>query len=89
MGLPCIGLRSSPPDVLSSAEEVIQDGVGGFCVSTEAELCARIDLLARDASLRRRMGDAALRRARASYTTDQYVARLKTTIDDLMGTAEG
>jgi glycosyltransferase involved in cell wall biosynthesis len=76
MKLPCIGLRSSPPDVLSAAEDVIDDGETGFCVSSEEELAARITLLLTDTQLRHRMGEAGLERARRRYSCETYVAAM-------------
>ena len=31
-GIPCIGLRSNPPDIITATEEIIETGVNGFAV---------------------------------------------------------
>ena len=71
-GLPCIGLRNNPPQVLSTAQDVIVDGTG-YCVSSETELVERLTQLVRDPALCRRMGQAAQARARAEFSTGHYV----------------
>jgi glycosyltransferase involved in cell wall biosynthesis len=73
MGLPCIGLHNDPPRSMTSASEVIGDGIGGFCVSNEGELAGRLTVLFDSPDLRRRMGAAGAARARQSYTCDHYV----------------
>jgi glycosyltransferase involved in cell wall biosynthesis len=76
MGLPCIGLRNDPPRVLSSAVDVIPEGVAGYCVSTVEELRDRLDLLAADPALRRRLGEQAHALATAEYSVERYCAFL-------------
>jgi glycosyltransferase involved in cell wall biosynthesis len=73
MGLPCIGLRNRPPEVLSSAEDVISEGSAGYCVDSVAELRDRIDMLARDPATARAMGEFAHHRARTMYSTERYL----------------
>jgi glycosyltransferase involved in cell wall biosynthesis len=73
MGLPCIGLRYDPPRVLSSAMDVIPEGVAGFCASNEEDLRDRIEQLAQDAPLRKALGEQAYRHATTRYTIDQYM----------------
>jgi glycosyltransferase involved in cell wall biosynthesis len=73
MGLPCIGLRNRPPDVLSSAEDVIPEGRAGYCVDNVDELRERIDQLARSPETVRALGAFAHRLATTEYTTDRYV----------------
>lgn len=72
-GLPCIGLRNDPPNVLSSAEEVIPEGVAGYCVSSLEELSERLERLADDDALRTRMGEAGYRLATTEYSVQSYV----------------
>jgi glycosyltransferase involved in cell wall biosynthesis len=72
MGLPCIGMRYDPPQVLSSASDVIVDGETGYCVSTLEELTGRFDLLIQNEDLRRKMGRNARQVACSRYSCDQY-----------------
>ena len=76
MGLPCIGLKYRPPDVISAAAEVVLDGEVGFCVGSDEELRERIEMLAADRALCRKLGDRARQIALARYTPDQYVSLL-------------
>ena len=73
MGLPCIGLRNSPPTVLSSAEDVLVHGTTGFCVDDEEDLVRRLTELFSDQDLRRRMGEAGRQRATSLYSCQAYV----------------
>lgn len=84
MGLPCIGLRYRPPEVLSAASEIIGEGEFGFCVDTDEELRARIDMLAANPAQCRTLGERARSVARARFTPDGYVGRLR----DLVGGKE-
>jgi len=72
LGLPCIGSKNAPPDVLSAAEDVIEEGRTGFCVRSEDELADRLKLLMTDEELRRAMGEAGGERARALYSCEAY-----------------
>lgn len=72
LGLPCIGRRNDPPRVLSSATEVIPEGVAGYCISSDDELRARIDALATDPALRRRLGEQAFELAVREYSVQRY-----------------
>ncbi len=78
MGLPCIGLRNRPPDVLSSAEDVIPEGKAGYCVDRVEELTARIDELARSPEKVSALGAFAHHLATNEYTTERYVESLAT-----------
>jgi glycosyltransferase involved in cell wall biosynthesis len=83
MGLPCIGLRNRPPNVLSSAEDVIPEGKAGYCVDGVEELRERVDTLARSPALVRELGAFAYELATTEYTTERYVdclASLDTTL---------
>ena len=73
MGLACIGLRNRPPDVLSSAEDVIPEGKAGYCVDGVEELRDRIDQLARSPETLRQLSAFAHQLATTEYTTDRYV----------------
>jgi glycosyltransferase involved in cell wall biosynthesis len=85
MGLPCIGLRYAPPDVLSSAREVIGAGDGGLLVGDEHEFVRALELLAGDRALRRTMGQRAKSIALRRYTGDSYAAFLEQLVSDVLG----
>ena len=72
MGLPCIGMRHHPPDILSSAEDVIPEGLAGYCISELDELVERLDKLTVDTALRRELGENAFQHARKNYTIERY-----------------
>jgi glycosyltransferase involved in cell wall biosynthesis len=80
MGLPCIGLRYRPPEVLSAASEIIGEGEFGFCVDTDEELRATIEMLAANPARCRTLGERASSVAHARFTPDQYVDRLRTLV---------
>ena len=84
MGLPCIGLRYSPPEHLSSAEEVVESGISGVVVSTETEFQMILKDLCSDVAKRTAMGEAAKLRARAFFSVDAYAQFLETVIEDKM-----
>jgi glycosyltransferase involved in cell wall biosynthesis len=88
MGLPCIGRRYRPPHVISSASDVIPDSAG-FVIADEHELAAKIDLLAGDRSLCRKMGAAARRHSQENYTTAAYFDRIKRITESRFGILQG
>ena len=75
MGLPCIGARYNPPEVLSAASEVIRDDIG-FCVGDDAELAQCIASLADDPSRCAELGKRARAVALDRFTPDRYVQTL-------------
>ena len=77
MGLPCIGRRYSPPEVLSAASEVIREGEFGFCVSDDDELARCIEKLAADPEQCREMGARARAVALRRFTPQRYIDRLR------------
>lgn len=72
MGLPCVGLRYAPPERLSSAADVIGDGVGGLIVDDVAGLQRALTTLALDGKLRHRLGEGAAHRARTLFSEQAY-----------------
>lgn len=82
MGLPCIGRRNNPPMVLSSASDVIPEGIAGFCIDSAEELRDRLDLLSCDEALRTKMGAAAYQIATTEYTPARYVNAMRTIAAD-------
>jgi glycosyltransferase involved in cell wall biosynthesis len=87
MGLPCIGLRNRPPEVLSSAADVIPEGSAGYCVDTVAQLRDRIDALCRDPAKAAAMGESAYHLASTTYTTERYVDCLASVCGTRFGSA--
>lgn len=85
MGLPCIGWRYQPPEILSCAEDVIADGVTGYCVSSFEELVSRCQQLAADADLRREMGARGREKAQQDYSTESYVKKFKKLVAERFG----
>ena len=85
MGLPCIGLRYRPPEVLSAASEILGEGEFGFCVDTDEELRATIEKLAANPQRCRMLGERARSVASARFTPDQYVQRLRGLLDGEKG----
>jgi glycosyltransferase involved in cell wall biosynthesis len=68
---PCIGTA------IGGTSEVITDGITGFLVPVAApqEIARCLKLLYADRQLARRMGAAALKRAREEFTSDRMVSR--------------
>ena len=79
-GLPCIGSKHSPPAIISSAEDVIQDGVTGFVIGSTEELREKLRLLLFDPALCERMGQAARCHALAEFSLERYVSTLRNLI---------
>lgn len=89
MGLPCIGLRNDPPRVLSSAQDVVPEGEAGFCVASIDELHDRLERLAADPEMRRRLGAFGSALARREYSTDRYIDVLRGIMRDRFQLATG
>ncbi len=87
MGLACIGRRYRPPQVISSAGDVIP-ATAGFQVDDPAEIARYLDLLAQDRDLCRAMGRAARNHADAHYTTAAYFDRIKSFAETRCGLSE-
>lgn len=81
-GLPCIGLRNNPPEVLSSAIDVMEEGKSGYCVSSQQELVEKLLLLIHDDSIRKKMGGHALMQARKRFTWTNYVDKFLSILDE-------
>ena len=76
-GLPVVSSRAG------ANAEVIREGETGFLASSPAEWAARIALLAQDAGLRQRMGEAGRRLVEADYSILPVFDRLRSVIDGL------
>lgn len=76
-GLPVVSSKAG------ANAEVLDEGVSGFLVSTPQEWAERIALLARDADLRRRMGEAGRRRVETDYSVEAAFGRLRAAVEAL------
>ena len=59
---------------------LVRDGQNGMIATGRAEWAAKLDLLIRDAALRARLADAALKMVRAEYSLDACFAQLRRAI---------
>jgi glycosyltransferase involved in cell wall biosynthesis len=80
-GLPCIGLRHSPPESISAAQEVISHGLNGFLVENRHELKSRLLELHENPELRAKMGHHSLSSAKANYSAERYASDLLSRLD--------
>ncbi len=72
-GVPCIGLRADYPRIVLPTEEIVEDGVTGFCVGNDVEgLRLALDRILGDLVLRKRMGEAARRRCMEQYSWQRH-----------------
>ncbi len=76
-GLPVVSSKTG------ANAEAIREGEDGYRVSSPGEWAARIETLAGDADLRRRMGEAGRRRVAADYSIEPVFARLRPLIEGL------
>lgn len=79
-------MASGLPVVSSMAganAETIREGENGFLVSSPEEWAVRIEMLARDAGLRQRLGEAGRRRVAADYSVEPVFERLRSVINGL------
>jgi glycosyltransferase involved in cell wall biosynthesis len=88
MGLACIGRRYRPPQVISSAADVIP-AMAGFQVDNASEIAGYLDRLAQNPDLCRAMGRAAKEYAAAHYTTAAYFDRIKSFGETRYGLSRG
>mgnify|MGYP001184973652 CR=1 FL=1 len=76
-GLPVVSSKAG------ANAEVIVEGETGYLVSTVAEWTERIAQLARDAELRRRLGEAGRRLVATDYSVEPVFGRLRSVIEGL------
>jgi glycosyltransferase involved in cell wall biosynthesis len=72
-GVPSVARRHRPPHVISACGELIQDGVTGHIVDTEAEMAAAVAGVLRDPQRRRAMAEAARHSAVERFAVDRHV----------------
>jgi glycosyltransferase involved in cell wall biosynthesis len=78
LGLPVVARR------MGSNAEVIDDGVNGYLVETEEEWLDRLLLLASDAGLRRRLGEAARTTVVERYSVQSQMPRLVSVFENAL-----
>jgi len=69
-GLPIIGFKSNPPEIVTAVKDIIGRKKVGFAVKNEEEMAAKIELLLNDDNLRKNMGLAAVKHA-AGYAPEK------------------
>ncbi|HEX2042315.1 MAG TPA: glycosyltransferase family 4 protein [Acidimicrobiales bacterium] len=79
LGLPVVARR------MGSNPEVIDEGVNGYLVETEEEWLDRLLLLASDAGLRRRLGDAARATVVERYSVQSQMPRVVSVFEKALG----
>ena len=87
-GLPCIGSRHRPPDVLSTASSIIPENEAGYTVDSVEEFRDRVLRLMADPPLYGRMSDNARRIANEQYSTDNYLRDFKQCLSQDFGLSE-
>lgn len=89
--LPVLGPKMDMPGTFSVVEEIIEPGVSGwgFDRRDPAALAERLDLLAGDSTLRRRMGAAARERALSRFTWRQHTADILSALPTRPGNGGG
>jgi len=77
-GLPCIAFKRAWPEYEVASEEVIRDGVTGFCVDpyNKRELQDRLLYLIDNPDIRKKMGKAGREECRRNFTWEGHVKRL-------------
>ncbi|MEK6334193.1 MAG: glycosyltransferase family 4 protein [Acidobacteriota bacterium] len=78
VGLPVVARR------IGSNSEIIEDGVNGFLVETEAEWRDRLQQLIDNPELRRRMGEAARAKIVSQYSTQVQMPRMVSIFEDVL-----
>ena len=78
-GVPCIGLKANYPDIIVATEEIIQDGVTGYCVDPQSvpDLTDKIRALLFNPDLRRTMSVQARDLCQKKYTWDQHILTMQ------------
>lgn len=77
-GLPCIAFKRVPPEYEVAAEEIIENGLTGYCVNPydRNEFRERISYLIESPDIRKRMGEAGRRICEKRFTWEGHVRRL-------------
>jgi len=77
-GLPCIAFKREPPGYEVAAEEMIENGLTGYCVNPyeRNEFRKRLLYLIEKPDIRKRMGEAGRKVVERKFTWDSHVTRL-------------
>jgi glycosyltransferase involved in cell wall biosynthesis len=77
-GLPCIAFKRVSPEYEVASEEIIEDGVTGFCVNAynKDEFRKKLQFLIDNADIREKMGEAGRKACERKFTWDGHVRRL-------------
>ncbi len=76
-GLPVIALKSSPPRIMTAAEEIIAEGANGYTVSGEPpELRTRIEELLSSPRSRERMGQRGREICQERFSWERHIKKL-------------
>jgi 1,2-diacylglycerol 3-alpha-glucosyltransferase len=77
-GLPCIAFKRVPPEYEVAAEEMIEDGVTGYCANpyNGDEFRQKLIYLIENPSIRKRMGEAGRKVCERKFTWEGHVRRL-------------
>ena len=77
-GLPCIAFKRVPPEYEVAAEEMIEDGLTGYCVNPydRNEFRERLSYLIERPDVRKSMGEAGRKVVETKFTWDSHVRKL-------------
>ena len=77
-GLPCISFKRVLPEYEVASEEIIDNGVTGFCVDPykKEEFQKRLQYLINNPDIRKKMGEAGRKLCQKKYTWEGHVKRL-------------
>jgi len=78
-GVPCIGLKAKYPDIIVATEEIIQEGLTGYCVDpySISDLKDKICAILFDVELRNAMSSHARNKCVNYYTWDRHILKMK------------
>jgi glycosyltransferase involved in cell wall biosynthesis len=82
-GLPCIGLASDYPHVITASDEIIEHGRSGFCADpySTADLAEKIDTVLKDDKLRHRLGKKSREICEKNYSWRRHVTAVMETVE--------
>jgi glycosyltransferase involved in cell wall biosynthesis len=85
-GVPCIGLKAKYPDIIVATEEIIEEGVTGYCVDPFSiiDLKEKICAILFDSVLRNEMSLNARNSCVKNYTWDQHIIKMKEIIKGII-----
>lgn len=77
-GLPCIAFKRVPPEYEVASEEMIENGVTGYCIDpyNEDEFRQRLLYLIENPDIRKKMGEGGRRVCARKFTWENHVKRL-------------